>query len=88
MEWIQTNVARVPQLDRKGFMNAISEHCGDKKIRGSLGKVWNQYKENMKQKEEQKYENEQEMEMKSTESDIGRASAITVDTESKDDKDE
>eukprot|EP01083_Nonionella_stella_P267081 902613_1 len=43
MEWIQTNDTRIPQLDRKGFMNEISKHCGDKKIKGSLGKIWKQY---------------------------------------------
>eukprot|EP01083_Nonionella_stella_P180682 644924_1 len=89
MEWIQTNEARIPQMDEKGFINAISTYCDNTKITGSLGKVWKQYEaEYMKQEEEQKYENEQEMEMKSTESDKGRASAITGDTESKDDKDE
>eukprot|EP01083_Nonionella_stella_P172931 594920_1 len=43
MEWIQTNSARIPQLNRKGFIDAISAHCGDKKIKGSLGKIWKQY---------------------------------------------
>eukprot|EP01083_Nonionella_stella_P007455 21557_1 len=43
MEWIQTNEARIPQLDRKGFINAISVYCDDKKIKGALAKVWKQY---------------------------------------------
>eukprot|EP01083_Nonionella_stella_P108735 316483_1 len=27
MEWIQTNEARIPQMDEKGFINAISTYC-------------------------------------------------------------
>eukprot|EP01083_Nonionella_stella_P314940 1136236_1 len=43
MEWIETNDARIPQLDRKGFMNEVSAYCDDKKIKTALGKVWKQY---------------------------------------------
>eukprot|EP01083_Nonionella_stella_P054895 144866_1 len=43
MEWIQTNETRIPQLDRKGFMNEISNYSDDKKIKGALGKIWKQY---------------------------------------------
>eukprot|EP01083_Nonionella_stella_P100522 283630_1 len=43
MEWIQTNDARIPQLNKRGFINEISAYCADNKIKGALDKVWKQY---------------------------------------------
>eukprot|EP01084_Bolivina_argentea_P067366 122679_1 len=43
MEWIQMNETRIPQLDRKAFINEIYTHCDDRKIRGVLGKIYKQY---------------------------------------------
>eukprot|EP01083_Nonionella_stella_P197115 724899_1 len=68
-------------------MNAISNHCGDKKIKGALGKVWTQYNA-ARPPLNQLEANDSigtETDMKSMEIDIGRAAAITEDTESKHD---
>eukprot|EP01084_Bolivina_argentea_P067367 122680_1 len=44
MEWIQTNEARIHELDRKVFINEICAYCdNDKKIKGVLGKIYKQY---------------------------------------------
>eukprot|EP01083_Nonionella_stella_P270909 917620_1 len=44
MEWIKANETRIPELERKAFVNEISTYCDDKKMKGNLGKVWKEYK--------------------------------------------
>eukprot|EP01083_Nonionella_stella_P267080 902612_1 len=45
MEWIKANETRIPELERKAFVNEIFMYCdNDKKMKGSLGRVWKEYK--------------------------------------------
>eukprot|EP01083_Nonionella_stella_P267078 902608_1 len=45
MEWIKANETRIPELERKAFVNEIFMYCdNDKKMKGNLGKVWKEYK--------------------------------------------